>query len=247
MASIKALDVSKHQHSFDPVTAKAAGIDAVITRLAYAASPDRLALSWCPAIKAAGLRLGAFGFATWHYLSRCGGSVDKARQLMIQQVDSWITQAQQHGVDWWFGLDQECESHRGERMALDKAVNTAILNEACDRLAAAGLHPCVYCSTSWDKQHISTADLRWPYWLARYVDGDADFGDPGADLDRLSDSKTTAFMRRMRDEGRLVGWQYGSTGHGHQYGAGSDNIDRNIFIWMCPMTGPERTKIVWIL
>lgn len=36
-------------------------------------------------------------------------------------------------------------------------------------------------------------------------------------------------MRELWGAGRLIGWQFGSTGLGTKYGVGSANVDRNIF------------------
>ena len=225
MSIIKALDVSKHQHTFDPKTAKAAGIDAVITRLAYAANPDRLALSWCPGIKAAGLRLGAFGFATWHYKDRCGSDVATARQLMAQQVDTWVRLAKQHGVDWWLAIDQEMEG--GHQMGLDPSTNTQLLNEACARIRAAGLHPCVYTGASWASRYIGLDLLAAPFWVAYYYDDpdDPDF-DKCRDLYQLT-GRWGALLQDLHRQGKLMGWQYGRIGYGDRYGVASANVDRD--------------------
>lgn len=223
----KVIDISKWQNTFAPAAARAASIEGVILRHAYAAGADELALGWAGGIKAVGLPLGGYGFATWHYRSRNGGSVATARALMRKQVAKWIELAKASGCDYWFAVDQELEA--GQTMGLGKADNTALLNEACDLLAEAGLHPCVYCSVAWDFNYIRTADLRYPYWMARYVDGMADFGESGSSLDALPDGKYTRWMRQLFDAGRLVGWQFASTGMGAKYGVGSAGIDRNVF------------------
>lgn len=227
MADFNVIDISGHQAAFSPAAARAAGVDAVILRHAYGAGPDALALSWAQGVRASGLALGGYGFATWHYAGKCGGSLDKARALMRQQVQAWIAAAAGTRPGFWFAVDQELES--GQRMGLGKADNTALLNEACSLLAAAGLHPCVYCSVSWDIAYIRTADLQYPQWMARYCDGAADFGAAGADLAALPDGQYTRWMRQLHGSGRLVGWQFASTGLGVKYGAGSAGIDRSVF------------------
>lgn len=223
----KIIDLSRHQQTFDAGKARAAGVDGVILRHAYGDKPDTQALRWAADILAQGMTLGGYGFATWHYKSRNNGSVDTARAQMRRQVDAWIAAAKQSGCNGWFAVDQEQEA--GEVMSLDKKTNTALLNEACDRLAAAGLHPCMYCSVAWDFQYICTADLRYPYWMARYSDGNADFGEAGAELTKLPDGQYTRWMQKLHGEGRLVGWQFASTGFGRKYGAGSAHIDRSVF------------------
>lgn len=235
------IDISKHQNTFKSRTAKAAGVEGVMLRHAYGIKPDDKALGWAPDVKAQGLPLGGYGFATWHYKSKNGGNIDTARALMHQQVQTWIDATLQSGCDFWFAVDQELES--GAQMGLGKHDNTMLLNEACDMLAAAGLHPCIYCSVAWDTNYIRTADLRYNYWMARYYDGKADFDTAGADLSQLPDGKYTRWMRQLYDAGRLVGWQFASTGCGLKYGAGSASIDRNVFYMAPAADKPEQGEV----
>ena len=221
------LDVSRHQGRFDPAKARAAGVDGVFLRHAYGEAPDTAALGWAGACKAAGLTVAGYGFATWHYKRENGGSPERARAVMQRQVAAWVKAAAQSGCTGWFAIDQELEP--GQQMTLDKTRNTRILNEAAALLRRAGLHPCVYCSVSWDSRYICTADLTAPYWLARYYDGRADFGTPWADLACLPDDKATRWMRQLHGAGRLAGWQFASTGLGEKYGAASPGIDRSVF------------------
>ena len=221
------IDISKHQNTFSAGTAKAAGVEGVILRHAYGTTPDTKATGWAPDVAANGLRLGGYGFATWHYKSLNGGSETTARRLMIAQVTKWIEMAKSAGTGWWFAIDQELEA--GQTMGLGMTANTNLINEAAELLRAAGLQPCLYCSVAWDMQYIRTSDLTVPYWMARYYDGDADFGEPGATLDKLPAGNYTDWMLELKQAGRLVGWQFGSTGLGYKYGAGSANIDRNVF------------------
>lgn len=221
------IDISKHQSSFNPTTAKTNGIEAVIIRHAYGTTADTLALSWASSIKSANLKLGGYGFATWHYRSLNGGSVTTARALMQSQVNKWIELAQQSGVDWWFAIDQELES--GNSMGLSMDDNTTLISEAATLLSNAGLNPCLYCSVSWDMSYIKTANLNCPYWMARYYDGIADFGDSGSNINSLPAGQYTNWMLSLYNQGKLVGWQFASQGYGSKYGAGSASIDRNIF------------------
>lgn len=221
------IDISRHQQTFDARVAKNAGVKGVIVRHAYGTRKDTLALSWAPDIKAQGLPLGGYGFATWHYKSQNGGSVQNARTLMRQQINVWIAAARESGCDFWFAVDQEVE--QGQTMGLGKQDNTALLNEACDMLRNAGLHPCIYCSVAWDMNYIRTSELHYDYWMARYYDNKADFGSAGASLDALPDNRYTRWMRQLREQDRLIGWQFASIGFGKKYGAGSVNIDRNVF------------------
>lgn len=224
---MKAIDISKHQGTFFAATAKAAGVEGVILRHAYGTTPDTKAIGWSADVSANGLRLGGYGFATWHYRSLNGGNEDTARKLMIAQVTKWIEAAKSTGAGWWFAIDQELE--RGQAMGLGMTANTTLINEAAELLRAAGLQPCLYCSVAWDMQYVRTADLTVPYWMARYYDGDADFGEIGSRIDALPTGSYTNWMRELWGAGRLIGWQFGSTGLGTKYGVGSANVDRNIF------------------
>lgn len=224
---MKIIDISKHQSTFSASTAKAAGVDGVILRHAYGTTPDTRATGWAPDVAANGLRLGGYGFGTWHYKSLNGGSETIARRLMIAQVTKWIEVAKSAGAGWWFAIDQELE--QGQTMGLGMTVNTNLINEAAELLRKAGFQPCLYCSVAWDFQYINTQILTIPYWMARYYDGDADFGEPGATLDKLPAGSYTDWMLELKQAGRLVGWQFGSTGLGTKYGVGSANLDRNVF------------------
>lgn len=221
------IDISKHQSTFAASTAKAAGVEGVILRHAYGTTPDTKATGWAPDVAANGLRLGGYGFGTWHYKSLNGGSATTARRLMIAQVTKWIEMAKSAGTSWWFAIDQELEA--GQTMGLGMTANTNLINEAAGLLREAGLQPSLYCSVAWDMQYIKTNLLTVPYWMARYYDGTADFGDAGADLDKLPAGRYSDWMRQLLDAKRLIGWQFASTGLGAKYGAGSANIDRNVF------------------
>lgn len=224
---MRVIDISKHQSTFAASTAKAAGVEGVILRHAYGTTPDTKATGWAPDVAANGLRLGGYGFATWHYKSLNGGSETTARRLMIAQVTKWIEMAKSAGTGWWFAIDQELEA--GQTMGLGMTANTNLINEAAELLRKAGLQPCLYCSVAWDMQYIKTDILTVPYWMARYYDGASDFGSAGADLSALPAGNYTNWMRELQKAGRLIGWQFGSTGLGAKYGAGSANIDRNVF------------------
>ena len=221
------IDISKHQSTFAAATAKAAGVDGVILRHAYGTTPDTKATGWAPDVAANGLRLGGYGFATWHYRSFNGGSATTARRLMIAQVTKWIEMAKSAGTGWWFAIDQELEA--GQTMGLGMTANTNLINEAADLLRKAGFQPCLYCSVAWDMQYIKTDLLTVPYWMARYYDGTADFGNAGADLDKLPAGSYTNWMKELKQAGRLIGWQFASTGRGPTYGVGSASVDRNVF------------------
>ena len=199
----------------------------MILRHAYGTTPDTKATGWAPDVASNDLRLGGYGFGTWHYKSLNGGSETAARQLMVAQVTKWIEMVRAAGTGWWFAIDQELEA--GQTMGLGMTANTTLINEAAELLQKAGFQPCLYCSVAWDFQYINTQLLTVPYWMARYYDGTADFGSAGADLSKLPAGRYTDWMRQLQQANRLIGWQFASTGFGPKYGAGSANLDRNVF------------------
>lgn len=227
----KIIDVSKHQGTFNPVIAAAKGIDGVIVRLAYGTTVDGSALCWCNGIRNTGMKLGGYGFATWHYQSVCGGDVNRARAAMQKQVTTWIETAKKNGINWWLAIDQELEA--GNSMALTMDDNTRIINEAADMIIKAGFPCLLYCSVAWDYSNIHTAilDERVKYWFAYYGNAVRDKWFDQAKIEALPAGKYRNWMDACKKSSRLAGWQFGSTYWGNALGAGSTHIDRNIF-WL---------------
>lgn len=234
----KALDISRWQSTLDAEKARAAGITTILCRACYGTGKDARWDAFAPAVKAAGLRLGAYGFATWHYKSANGGSAGAARAAMRAQTDALIALAAAAGANSWVAIDQELES--GQALGLTAADNTALLAEACGRIRAAGLHPCVYCSAGWAAAHIDPAALGAPLWVAWYY---ADPNDPDFDgcapLAALP-GKWGDYLRGLGD--KLCGWQFGRIGCGEKYGVGSANVDRD---WICFQPGEKEERPVY--
>ena len=219
----KALDISKHQNTFFPAIAKAAGISTAILRAAYGNFMDVRFWRFADDCKAVGLRTGAYIFLTHHYYNKHDGDVNAARTIMHKHMDVLLEILEGRGITSWVALDQELE--KGQTMTLTPAENTALLNEAAQRLREAGYTPCVYCSASWAQTHIDMEALTCPVWLAYYY---ADPKDP--DFDGCSSieevqTKWGAYMSSLGD--KLCGWQFGRIGFGGKYGVGSANVDRD--------------------
>lgn len=219
----KALDISKHQNTFSPAVAKAAGISTVILRAAYGNFLDARFQRFSADCQTVGLRAGAYIFLTHHYYNKNDGDVNAARTIMQKHLDVLLEILEGRGITSWVALDQELE--KGQTMTLTPAENTALLNEAVQRLREAGYTPCVYCSASWAQTHIDMEALTCPVWLAYYY---ADPKDP--DFDGCSSieevqTKWGAYMRSLG--GKLCGWQFGRIGFGGKYGVGSANVDRD--------------------
>ncbi len=220
----KALDISKHQASFSAGTAKSNGISTVICRCAYGTSKDTKWDVFAPAVKKAGMALGAYGFMTAHYKSKNGGNLSQAQAAMRQQVQSWIELCAAKGCEM-LAVDQELEA--GNTMALGKSANTTLLQEAVNMIRAAGIYPVVYASASWVNSYINWQAINADFWIAYYPSSTAS-SDFGAYADGTFPSGQYGnLLRNMQAAGKLFAWQYGSTGNGVKYGAGSANIDRN--------------------
>ena len=78
----KALDISRWQDTLNADAARQAGITTILCRAVYGTGKDVRWDQFAPAVKAAGLRLGAYGFATWHYKSVNSGSTGAARAAL---------------------------------------------------------------------------------------------------------------------------------------------------------------------
>ena len=219
----KSLDISKHQNTFTPAAAQAAGVSTVILRAAYGNFMDVRFGQFTADCKAAGLRTGAYIFLTHHYYNKNGGSADAARAILHKHLDVLLEILAGKGITSWVALDQELEA--GQTMTLTPAENTALLNEAAARLRAAGYTPCVYCSASWAQSSIDMDALTCPVWLAYYY---ADPNDPDFDgcfsIEEVH-TKWGAYMASLGD--KLCGWQFGRIGYGGKYGVGSTNVDRD--------------------
>lgn len=218
----KALDISKHQSTFNALTAKSQGIDMIICRCAYATSKDIKWDTFAPSVKNSGMTLGAYGFLTAHYQSKNGGSLAQAQVVMRQQVSTWIGLCKQQGCDI-LAVDQELEA--GNAMTLSKTDNTTLLIEACQLIEQNGIKPLIYCSASWAKSFIDLSRCKYPLWIAYYY---ADPNDPDFGNCKPIEQVNTTYSRYMVDLGsQLYGWQFGRIGYGTKYGVGSANVDKN--------------------
>lgn len=219
----KALDISKHQNTFAPGTALAAGISTVILRAAYGNFMDVRFERFASDCRVAGLRIGAYIFLTHHYYNKNGGSAEAARTILQKHIDVLLEILEGKGITSWVALDQELE--KGQTMTLTAAENTALLNEAAQRLREAGYTPCVYCSASWAQSRIDMDALTCPVWLAYYY---ADPEDPDFDGCASIEEVHTKYGEYMASLGdKLCGWQFGRIGYGGKYGVGSANVDRD--------------------
>lgn len=219
----KALDISKHQNTFSPTVAQAAGIATVILRAAYGNFMDVRFWRFADDCKAVGLRTGAYIFLTHHYYNKNRGDVNAARTILHKHLDVLLEILEGRSITSWVALDQELEA--GQTMSLTPAENTALLNEAAQRLRDAGYAPCVYCSASWAQSRIDMAALSCPVWLAYYYadPNDPDF-DGCASIEEVH-NKYGEYMASLGD--KLCGWQFGRIGYGGKYGVGSTNVDRD--------------------
>ena len=221
----KCIDISKHQTAFNAATCRAAGVTTVICRLAYSTSEDSKAAAYMPAVKNAGMRLGCYGFGTWHYKSVCGGNLNKARSVMRSEVAAWIGFARKYTIDSWFGIDQELE--KNQVMGLSIGDNTTLLIEAAKMIADAGFVPCLYTGVNWAMNQINVDNLGIPMWIAYYK-----WYRTQKDFANVSETFPTSgvygrWMDAHRD--KICAWQFSSEGYADKYGCvhGSNGLDKN--------------------
>lgn len=220
----RALDISKHQASFNAPTAKAQGIATTLCRCAYASSKDICWDTFAPAVQAAGMQLGGYGFMTAHYTSKAS-SFAQAQAVMRQQVSAWIDLCKAKGCRI-LAVDQELEG--GYTMLLvSKAYNTRLLQEAVAMIRAAGLIPLIYTGASWCLSYIDWKAVDCDFWVAYYANSSKTSDFVAYADGTFPSGQYGDLLRAMHAADKLWGWQYGSTGHGIKYGAGSVNIDRN--------------------
>ena len=94
-------------------------------------------------------------------------------------------------------------------------------------IRAAGLTPMIYTGASWCLSYIDWQAIDADFWVAYYANSSK-----ASDFVAYADGSFPSgqygdLLRAMQAADKLWGWQYGSTGHGIKYGAGSVNIDRN--------------------
>lgn len=219
----KGLDISKHQAYFEAKTAAAQGISTVICRCAYGTGKDICWDTFAPAVQAAGMQLGAYGFMTAHYASKAS-SFAQAQAVMRQQVQTWIDLCKAKGCQL-LAVDQELE--KGNTMLLGKAYNTRLLQEAVAMIRAAGLTPMIYTGASWCLSYIDWAAIDCDFWVAYYANSSKTSDFVAYADGTFPSGQYGDLLRALQAADKLWGWQYGSTGHGVKYGAGSTNIDRN--------------------
>ncbi|WP_418667939.1 GH25 family lysozyme [Allofournierella sp.] len=231
----KALDISKHQGTFSPAVAQAAGVQTVILRAAYGNFMDVRFARFAADCRARGLRMGAYIFLTHHYQGKNNGDPAQAREILRSHMATLLDILQEQGVTSWVALDQELEG--GCQMGLNAADNTELLNEAADMLRAAGYTPCLYCSASWLQGRVQVDKLGMPVWLAYYY---KDPHDPDFDGCASIEDVQTKWGRYMASLGdKLCGWQFGRIGHGGKYGVGNANVDRD---WIYFQPGESEEK-----
>ena len=236
----KALDISKHQTAYDAQKTASKGIDTVFCRCAYGTRQDETFSNYAAKTLAAGMALGAYGFATWHYSSVNGGSVEKARIEMRSQMKTWIALCKAAGVNSWFGHDIEMES--GQSIGLSKTDLTTLALEGNEMLSDAGLHPCTYASASWLCGQFDERIHAKPMWVARYYwdPKDPDFDDANSGAQPGSGNYTTQINSWGSN---VVLWQFGRIGYASDYGIkhGSNNVDRN-FLYRKPSEAQKPNK-----
>ena len=237
----KCIDISKHQSAFNPAISKAKGVNTIICRFAYAGSQDVKLAEYFTAARNCGLKVGGYGFATWHYKDVCKSNLGIARSVMQSQVNAWIRMMKQYPPDSWFGIDQEME--KGHTMGLSMGDNTALLNEAAKMIEDAGFHPCLYTGAAWCDSNVKLSVFKYPLWIAYYkwYGVSKDF-DTAPETFPANSGTWGRFMNKFKD--RICMWQYTSEGFASSYGCthASNNLDKN-WLYYSPSKNTNSSEV----
>lgn len=221
----KCIDISKHQTKFNAAACKQAGVTTVICRLAYGSGEDRCLNAHAGGVITGGMKLGGYGFGTWHYSSQAG-SYAVAKELMHLQVNKWISLAKEYGLKSWLAIDQELE--QGEIMWLSKEDNTTLLNEAAEMIENAGFAPCLYASASWIMERVDLTKFKYPLWVAYYkwYGKEIDF-DSVTEQFPANSGTYGKWMNQVKNQ--ICMWQFTSEGYADKYGCthGNNAVDKN--------------------
>lgn len=210
------IDISKWQGTMDFEKAKKAGVEGVMIRASYSTGKDiRFDTYSADALKA-GLPIGAYSFATWHYDKVNDRSVAEAKEQAQKEVKALIGILGGKGITGYVALDLELE--KGQTTSLNKTEMTEIANIYMKALADAGYKPCIYASVSWIRDRMNADAIAYPFWVAYYHSA-------GEKSDAFPVSTYGDVMRKWKD--KVVLWQYSSKGKGANFGASSAYIDLN--------------------
>lgn len=213
-ASPQVIDISKHQGSMNFADAKKNKIKAVMIRAAYGDTKDPKLDEFYNGAKSAGLSVGAYIFATWHY-SGISKNFEQAKENAVKQTRSAIRHLSGKVMTAPVAVDLELE--QGYRTNLTKYQLTAALSLALEEIKKAGFTPAVYASASWLEDKIDPFAIKAPIWAAYYYEK--------AERTPFPDTRYGKVLKNL--SGRIFLWQYSSRGDGRLYGASSDRIDLN--------------------
>lgn len=221
----KVIDISRHQEYFDPQKARKQGIDGVMIRGAYGFSEDSHFLCFALAAHSAGLAVGSYISATWHY-AQISPSYEDAKRNARRQAQAYVKILKKAPINSFAALHLELES--GNTCLLTAQQLTECANLFLNILKKHGYRPLLYCSIAWLFYRMDETRCKYPLWLSYYYFNsvrDVDFNTPTAKNGCLPD---TDWGQKMKALGpRLALWQFGYKSGGRAYGTGSENINKN--------------------
>lgn len=208
------LDISRFQEKMNFTTAALRNVTAVMVRCAYGTAKDAKFDSFAAAAEKAGMPLGAYMFATWHY-SSVSKDFASAKKNAASQTQAALSFLSGKKITAPVAVDLELES--GAKLEFNKQQLTELTNYVLDLIKKAGYTPLLYCSVSWLYDRLLPEQLSGPFWLAYYYEGAKEGSFPDTKFGKLLQAQ----------QKKLVLWQHSSTGSGSFYGAGSKFIDLN--------------------
>jgi len=215
------LDISTWQSTFNATKAKANGVSEVVIRAGYGQSKDTCFDKFAKEATSAGLRLGAYVFATYHYKS-VSSNYNAAVTNMKAQANTFINHLKTIRVTGMAVLDLEMESSQSTALTMEQL--TTLSNQFLDIVKAAGYKAVLYANADWVFNRLVTRNLKHPIWMAYYFR----YGTPMDFRDHDGSFPNNTLGNKMRSiESQIIAWQFTSEGYGSKYGVGSTNLDKN--------------------
>jgi GH25 family lysozyme M1 (1,4-beta-N-acetylmuramidase) len=212
----KFADISDYDCTFNGRAAKGAGLNGVMMRTGYGMSKDKLWDTFIKSIHDAGLILGTYHYATFHYQSVSKTYAEalanaKAQAHFCVQIMKTTT------VDSYAVLDLELEFGASAPWSAEQLTNMS--NVFLDILHDAGYKPAIYASADWIFNRLHQDKIPYPLWVAYWPwSGKVmDFTDG-----EFPDSNYGRQMKAI--ENRICMWQFTSDGRGLKYGSSAMRI-----------------------
>lgn len=211
---VKVIDISKHQSDMDFNKTKSAGVEGVMLRFAYGDSKDVKFEEFYKKALLAGLSVGGYFFATFHYNS-ISPNFEQAKKNAVSQTKKTLSYLYGKKITAPVAVDIELENSAELKFSREQL--TELVNLCVCEIKKAGFTPIVYSSVSWFFDRLCYEKINCPLWVAYYY--------KNAQKDSFPDTRYGVLMTQLKE--KTVLWQFSSKGDGKKYGASSEYVDEN--------------------